>query len=154
MSGGVALLLALFVVLGSAATLRVVYGGSLLDVPSNVVSLAVSWSALTVGCAWAGLLAAGVFRVTTAGIAAVLAVPVVMVPLVERMPKVASTRSMAGLPGRLRDLAWLQWPGGVDRWMLAGARIVAHPVGAALALSLSALTCAFLLAGLRGRVRW
>ncbi|WP_405940513.1 ATP-binding cassette domain-containing protein [Streptomyces sp. NBC_00726] len=153
-SGGVALLLALFVVLGSAATLRVVYGGSLLDVPSNVVSLAVSWSALTVGCAWAGLLAAGVFRVTTAGIAAVLAVPVVMVPLVERMPKVASTRSMAGLPGRLRDLAWLQWPGGVDRWMLAGARIVAHPVGAALALSLSALTCAFLLAGLRGRVRW
>ncbi|MYQ81646.1 MULTISPECIES: ATP-binding cassette domain-containing protein [unclassified Streptomyces] len=153
-SGGVALLLALFVALASAATLRVVYGGSLLDVPSNVVSLAVSWSALTVGCAWAGLLAAGVFRVTTAGIAAVLAVPVVMVPLVERMPKMASTRSMSGLPGRLRDLAWLQWPGEADRWMLAGARIVAQPVGAALALSLSALTCAFLLTSLRGRVRW
>ncbi|MEW1891861.1 ATP-binding cassette domain-containing protein [Streptomyces sp. IBSBF 3010] len=153
-SGGVALLLALFVALASAATLRVVYGGSLLDVPSNVVSLAVSWSALTVGCAWAGLLAAGVFRVTTAGIAAVLAVPVVMVPLVERMPKMASTRSMSGLPGRLRDLAWLQWPGEADRWMLAGARIVAQPVGVALALSLSALTCAFLLTSLRGRVRW
>ncbi|OKJ03685.1 ABC transporter ATP-binding protein [Streptomyces sp. CB01249] len=153
-SGGVALLLALFVALASAATLRVVYGGSLLDVPPNVVSLAVSWSALTVGCAWAGLLAAGVFRVTTAGIAAVLAVPVVMVPLVERMPKMASTRSMSGLPGRLRDLAWLQWPGEADRWMLAGARIVAQPVGAALALSLSALTCAFLLTSLRGRVRW
>ncbi|NEC04514.1 ATP-binding cassette domain-containing protein [Streptomyces sp. SID7909] len=153
-SGGVALLLALFVALASAATLRVVYGGSLLDVPSNVVSLAVSWSALTVGCAWAGLLAAGVFRVTTAGIAAVLAVPVVMVPLVERMPKMASTRSMSGLPGRLRDLAWLQWPGEADRWMLAGAKIVAQPVGVALALSLSALTCAFLLTSLRGRVRW
>ncbi|WP_328902767.1 ATP-binding cassette domain-containing protein [Streptomyces sp. NBC_00441] len=153
-AGGVALLLALFVVLASAATLRVVYGGSLLDVPSNVVSPAVSWSALTVGCAWAGLLAAGVFRVATAGIAAVLAVPVVMVPLVERVPNVASTRSMAGLPGRLRDLAWLQWPGEADRWMLAGARIVAQPVGAALALSLSVLTCAFLLTGLRGRVRW
>ncbi|MEV5604485.1 ATP-binding cassette domain-containing protein [Streptomyces sp. NPDC052299] len=153
-SGGVALLLALLVVLGSAAALRVVYGGSMLDVPSNVVSLTVSWSALTVGCAWAGVLAAGVFRVTTAGIAAVLAVPVVLVPLVERMPKAASARSMAGLPGRLRDLAWLQWPGAADRWMLAGARIVAHPVGVALALSLSALTCAFLLASLRGRVRW
>lgn len=153
-SGGVALLLALLVVLGSAATLRVVFGGSVLDVPSNVVSLTVSWSALTVGCAWAGLLAAGVFRVTTAGIAAVLAVPVVLVPLVERMPKTASARSMAGLPGRLRDLAWLQWPGEADRWMLAGARIVAHPVGVALALSLSTLTCAFLLTSLRGRVRW
>ncbi|MFJ7629524.1 ATP-binding cassette domain-containing protein [Streptomyces sp. NPDC097595] len=153
-SGGIGLLLALLAVLGSAATLRVVYGGGLLDVPSNVVSLAVSWSALTVGCAWAGLLAAGIFRVTAAGIAAVLAVPVVMVPLVERMPKAATTRSMAGLPGRLRDLAWLQWPGEADRWILAGARIVAHPVGAALALSLSALTCAFLLTSLRGRVRW
>ncbi|MFF7341331.1 ATP-binding cassette domain-containing protein [Streptomyces sp. NPDC008163] len=153
-SGGVALLLASLVVLGSAATLRVVYGGSLLDVPSNVVSLAVSWSALTIGCAWAGLLAAGIFRVTSAGLAAVLAVPVLMVPLVERMPKAASTRSMAGLPSRLRDLAWLQWPGAADRWILAGVRIVAHPVGAALTLSLSVLTCAFLLTSLRGRVRW
>ncbi|TRV80050.1 ABC transporter ATP-binding protein [Streptomyces sp. 130] len=153
-SGAVALLLASLVVLGSAAALRVVYGGSLLDIPSNAVSSAVSWSALTVGCAWAGLLAAGIFRVAAAGIAAVLAVPVVMVPLVERTPKAATTRSMAGLPGRLRDLAWLQWPGEADRWMLAAARIVAHPVGAALALSLTALTCAFLLTGLRGRVRW
>ncbi|MFC8533498.1 ATP-binding cassette domain-containing protein [Streptomyces sp. NPDC057249] len=153
-SGAVALLLALLVVLSSAAALRVVYGGSLLSVPSGVVSLAVSWFALTVGCAWAGLLAAGIFRVTAAGIAAVLAVPVVMVPLVERMPKATATRSMAGLPGRLRDLAWLRWPGEVDRWMVAGARIVAHPVGAALVLSLSALTCAFLLTSLRGRVRW
>ncbi|MGQ4484158.1 ATP-binding cassette domain-containing protein [Streptomyces sp. SAS_281] len=153
-SGAVAFLLALLVALGSAATLRVVYGGSLLTIPSNVVSLAVSWSALTVGCAWAGLLAAGIFRVTAAGIAAVLAVPVVMVPLVERMPKATTVRSMAGLPGRLRDLAWLQWPGEVDRWMLAGARIVAHPVGAALVLALSTLTCAFLLTSLRGRVRW
>ncbi|MEU2023281.1 ATP-binding cassette domain-containing protein [Streptomyces sp. NPDC016469] len=152
--GAIALLLASLVVLGSVATLRVVYGGSLLSIPSNVVSLVVSWSALTVGCAWAGLLAAGIFRVTAAGIAAVLAVPVVMVPLVERMPKAASTRSMAGLPGRLRDLAWLQWPEEVDRWMVAGVRILAHPVGTALALSLSALACAFLLTSLRGRVRW
>ncbi|OKJ72139.1 ATP-binding cassette domain-containing protein [Streptomyces sp. CB02460] len=153
-SGAVALVLALLVVLGSAATLRVVYGGSLLGVPSNVVSPAVSWSALTVGCAWAGLLAAGIFRVTAAGIAAVLAVPVVMVPLVEHLPKAAATRSMAGLPSRLRDLAWLRWPAEADRWILAGVRIVAHPVGAAMALSLSVLTCAFLLTSLRGRVRW
>ncbi|WP_405900266.1 ATP-binding cassette domain-containing protein [Streptomyces sp. NBC_00727] len=153
-SGGVALLLAMLVVLASAETLRIVYGGNWLHLPSNAVSLAVSWSGLTVGCAWAGLLAAGVFRVTTAGIAAVLAVPVVMVPLVERLPKASTARSMAGLPGRLRELAWLQWPGEVDRWLLAAVRIVAQPVGAALALSLSALICAFLFTSLRGRVRW
>lgn len=153
-SGGVALLLALVVVLTSAESLRVVYGGDLLRVPANAVSLAVSWSGLTVGCAWAGLLAAGIFRVTAAGIAAVLAVPVLVVPLVERMPKGSTVRSVTGLPGRLRELAWLQWPQEADRWLLAVVRLVAHPVGAALALSLSVLICAYLFTGLRGRVRW
>ncbi|TXS06704.1 ABC transporter ATP-binding protein [Streptomyces sp. col6] len=153
-SAGVALLLAVLVVLASAETLRIVYGGGSLHVPANAASLAVSWFGLTVGCAWAGLLAAGVFRVTAAGIAAVLAVPVVMVPLVERMPKASTARSMAGLPGRLRELAWFQWPGAVDRWLLAAMRVVAHPVGAALSLSLAALVCAFLFTSLRGRVRW
>ncbi|NED13680.1 ATP-binding cassette domain-containing protein [Streptomyces sp. SID9124] len=153
-SGGVAFLLALLVLPASAETLRIVYGGDWLHLPSNAMSLAVSWSGLAVGCAWAGLLAAGVFRVTAAGIAAVLAVPVVMVPLVERLPKASTARSMAGLPGRLRELAWLQWPGEADRWLLAAVRIVAQPVGAALALSLAALICAFLFTSLRGRVRW
>lgn len=153
-SAGVALLLALVVVLASAEALRVVYGGDLVRIPSNVSSLAVSWSGLTVGCAWAGLLAAGVFRVTAAGVAAVLAVPVLMVPLVERMPKAPTARSMSGLPGRLRELAWLQWPQEADRWLAAGVRVVAHPVGAALTVSLSVLICAYLFTSLRGRVRW
>ncbi|WUS99648.1 ABC transporter ATP-binding protein [Streptomyces sp. NBC_00708] len=153
-SAGVALLLAVLVVLASAETLRIAYGGGSLHVPENAASLTVSWFGLTVGCAWAGLLAAGIFRVTAAGIAAVLAVPVVMVPLVERMPKASTARSMAGLPGRLRELAWFQWPGAVDRWLLAAVRVVAHPVGAALSLSLAALVCAFLFTSLRGRVRW
>lgn len=153
-SAGVALLLALLAVLVSAESLRLVYGGDLVRIPSNAVPLAASWSGLTVGCAWAGLLAAGVFRVTAAGVAAVLAVPVLMVPLVERMPKVPTVRSVTGLPGRLRELAWLQWPQEVDRWLLVVVRVVAHPVGAALALSLSVLICAYLFTSLRGRVRW
>ncbi|MEW1687279.1 ATP-binding cassette domain-containing protein [Streptomyces sp. NPDC091265] len=153
-SAGVALLLALLVVLASAASLRLFYGADLTRIPPNVFSLAVSWSGLTVGCAWAGLLAAGVFRVTAAGVAAVLAVPVLMVPLVQRMPKAPTARSMTGLPGRLRDLAWLQWPHETDRWVLAAMRVVAHPVGTALTLSLSVLICAYLFTSLRGRVRW
>lgn len=153
-SAGVALLLALLVVLASAESLRLVYGGDLVRVPSNAVSLAVSWAGLTVGCAWAGLLAAGIFRVTAAGVAAVLAVPVLMVPLIQAMPKAPTARSVSGLPGRLRELAWLQWPHEADRWVLALARAVAHPVGTALTLSLSVLVCAYLFTSLRGRVRW
>lgn len=153
-SAGVALLLALLVVLASAESLRLVYGGDLVRAPSNAVTLAVSWSGLTVGCAWAGLLAAGIFRVTAAGVAAVLAVPVLMVPLIQAMPKVPTARSMSGLPGRLRELAWLQWPREADRWVLALVRVVAHPVGTALTLSLSVLVCTYLFTSLRGRVRW
>lgn len=153
-SAAVALLLALLAVLASAASLRLVYGGDLIRIPPNVMSLAVSWSGLTVGCAWAGLLAAGVFRVTAAGVAAVLAVPVLMVPLVQRMPKAQTARSVTGLPGRLRDLAWLQWPHEADRWVLGAMQVVAHPVGAALTVSLSVLICAYLFTSLRGRVRW
>lgn len=113
-----------------------------------------SWSGLTVGCAWAGLLAAGIFRVTAAGVAAVLAVPVLMVPLIQAVPKVPTARSVIGLPGRLRELTWLMWPSEADRWLLAAARVVAHPVGTALTLSLSVLVCAYLFMSLRGRVRW
>lgn len=153
-SAGVALSLALLVVLASAESLRLVYGGDLLRVPPNAVTLGVSWSGLTVGCAWAGLLAAGIFRVTAAGVAAVLAVPVLMVPLIQAMPRVPTARSMSGLPGRLRGLAWLQWPHEADRWVLALVRVVAHPVGTALTLSLSVLVCAYLFTSLRGRVRW
>ncbi|MFF3176410.1 ATP-binding cassette domain-containing protein [Streptomyces sp. NPDC057900] len=153
-SAGVAMLLALLVVLASAASLRLLYGGDLVRIPPNMTSLAVSWSGLTVGCAWAGLLAAGIFRVTAAGVAAVLAVPVLMVPLVQRMPKAPTARSMTGLPGRLRELAWPYWPHETDRWVLAAMRVVAHPVGTALALSLSVLICAYLFTSVRGRVRW
>ncbi|MFI6966015.1 ATP-binding cassette domain-containing protein [Streptomyces sp. NPDC050255] len=153
-SAGLALSLGLLVVLVSAESLRLVYGGDLVQVPTNVMSLAVSWSGLTVGCAWAGLLAAGIFRVTAAGVAAVLAVPVLMVPLIEAVPKAPTARSMSGLPGRLRELTWLQWPHEADRWVLALVKVVAHPVGTALTLSLSVLVCAYLFTSLRGRVRW
>nr|WSW66380.1 ABC transporter ATP-binding protein [Streptomyces sp. NBC_00995] len=153
-SAGVALTLALLVVLVSGASLRLVYGEDLVRVPSNAISLAVSWSGLTVGCAWAGLLGAGIFRVTAAGVAAVLAVPVLMVPLIEALPKAPSPRSVSGFPGRLRELAWLRWPDGVDRWVLGLVKVVAHPVGTALTLSLSVLVCAYLFTSLRGRVRW
>ncbi|MEV8052617.1 ABC transporter ATP-binding protein [Streptomyces bacillaris] len=153
-TAGFALLLAALAVVCGAQCLRLFYGPELITVPANAVALGASWAGLTVGCAWAGLLAAGVFRVTGAGIAAVLAVPVLVVPLVQKVFAAPSTRSVTGLPGRLRELAWWQLPQEADRWVLAVARMVAQPVGAALALSLSALVCAYMFTSLRGKVRW
>ncbi|MCX4965302.1 ATP-binding cassette domain-containing protein [Streptomyces sp. NBC_00654] len=153
-TAGTALLLALLVVLCDAQAIRLVYGEELIKVPANLAPLAASWAGLTVGCAWAGLLAAGIFRVAGAGVAAVLAVPVLIVPLVRKVLEGPAARSAAGLPGRLRELAWWQLPHEADRWVLAVVRVVAQPVGTALALSLSALICAYLFTSLRGRARW
>ncbi|MFF1265408.1 ATP-binding cassette domain-containing protein [Streptomyces anulatus] len=149
-----ALLLAGLTVVCGAQSLRLVYGPDLIEIPSNAFALGASWAGLTVGCAWAGLLAAGVFRVAGAGIAAVLAVPVLVVPLVQKFFAAPSARSVAGLPGRLRELVGWHLPQQADHWVLAVARVVAQPVGTALALSLSALICAYLLTSLRGKARW
>ncbi|MFB6981279.1 ABC transporter ATP-binding protein [Streptomyces scopuliridis] len=149
-----ALALASLTVAADAGALRLVYGADAVPVPGNWFALSAGWAGLTVGCAWAGLLGAGVFRVTAAGVTAVVAVPTLVVPLVQRALDGPSTRSVAGLPGRLRELAWLDWPRQADHWLMATVRLVAQPVAAALALSLSALLCAYLLTGLRRRARW
>ncbi|WP_406384458.1 ATP-binding cassette domain-containing protein [Streptomyces sp. NBC_01618] len=153
-SAGVALVLAVIVVLASAEAIHLVYGDDLIKVPPNSAFLGAGWAGLTVGCAWAGLLAAGVFRVATAGVAAVLAVPVLVVPFVQHVLAGSASRPVAGLPGRLRELVWPRWPYETDRWVAAVVRVVAHPVGTALSLSLSALICAYLFTSLRSRVRW
>ncbi|WP_069169153.1 ABC transporter ATP-binding protein [Streptomyces griseus] len=153
-SAGVALLLATLSLLADAQALRLFYGADLVQVPADAGRLAASWAGLSVGCAWAGLLAAGVFRLTAAGIAAVLAVPVLVVPVVQKLLAEPSARSIAGLPGRLREFSWLQWPYQADRWAMAAVRVVTQPVGLALSLSLSALICAYAFTSLRGRARW
>ncbi|MFD5893242.1 ATP-binding cassette domain-containing protein [Streptomyces sp. NPDC060366] len=149
-----ALLLAALTVAADGQAMRLVYGAGTDVVPPDWPARVVSWAGLTVGCAWAGLLGAGIFRVTGAGVAAVLAVPVVVVPLVQKGLAVPSARSIVGLPSRLRELAWPHWPEAVDRWLVATGRVLAQPVGTALALSLSALLCAYLFTSLRRRARW
>ncbi|MGW1490653.1 ATP-binding cassette domain-containing protein [Streptomyces sp. NPDC002402] len=149
-----ALLIALLVAVADFQTLRLAYGSDAVPVPQNWPALMASWSALAVGCAWAGLLGAGVFRVTAAGVAAVLAVPVLIAPLVQKALIAPSVRSIAGLPGRLRELTWVWLPQQADDWLMAGVHLLAQPVGAALMLSLSALICAYLFTGLRRSARW
>ncbi|WP_371644643.1 ATP-binding cassette domain-containing protein [Streptomyces mirabilis] len=148
-----ALALAVLTVGCDLEMLYLVYGRDLAGVPADWLSLSASWIGLTVGCAWAGVLAAGIFRSTTAGLAAVLAVPVVVVPLVQKTLAGPSVRKAAGFSERLRELLLMQWPFGGARYIAAGARLVAQPVGSALMLSLTALLCAYLLTTLRSRVR-
>ncbi|WP_392962038.1 ATP-binding cassette domain-containing protein [Streptomyces sp. LN245] len=148
-----ALMLAFLTVGCDLEMLYLVYGRELTGVPSDWLSLSASWFGLVMGCAWAGVLAAGIFRSTAAGLAAVLAVPVVVVPLVQKVLRGPSVRSAAGFPERLRDLVLVQWPFGGERYLAAGVRVLAQPVGGAMLLSLTALLCAYLLTTLRSRAR-
>ncbi|MET9495145.1 ABC transporter ATP-binding protein [Streptomyces sp. NPDC006552] len=152
-SAATAVLMAVLVVGCGAALLHLVYGPEVTRVPADWASLAASWFTLVVACACAGVLASGVFRSTAAGLAAVVAVPIVIVPFVQEALAGPSVRTAAGLPSRLRDLALLHWPFGAERFIAAGARLIAQPVGGAMTLSITALLCAYLLTGLRPRAR-
>ncbi|MFE6822944.1 ATP-binding cassette domain-containing protein [Streptomyces sp. NPDC057690] len=148
-----ALMLAFLTVGCDAEALYLVYGREVAQVPGDWLSLSASWIGLVVGCAWTGVLAAGVFRSTTAGMAAVLAMPVVVLPVVQKAVESASVRTAAGFSMRLRELLLVQWPFGGERYLAAAARVIAQPVGGAMTLSLTALLCAYLLTTLRNRAR-
>ncbi|BFO15941.1 hypothetical protein SHKM778_23290 [Streptomyces sp. KM77-8] len=148
-----ALVLAVLTVGCDAELLYLVYGRELVEVPADWLPLSAGWLGLVTGCACAGVLAAGVFRSTTAGLAVVVAVPLLVVPLVRKAMDGTSVRSPAPLSSRLRDGLPLRWPFGGEQQLDAVLRVIAQPVGGALTLSLAALLCAYLFAGLRSRVR-
>ncbi|MDQ0993487.1 ATP-binding cassette domain-containing protein [Streptomyces sp. V3I7] len=152
-SGATALLLAALTTGCDAGLLYVLYGRDVARVPADWLALSVSWTGLVIGCAWAGVLASGVFRSITGGLAAVLAVPVVVLPLVQKALQGATVRTAVGIPVRMREIFLLQWPFGGERYLVAVARGLAQPVGGALGLSLTALLCAYALTTLRSRVR-
>ncbi|PPS90102.1 ABC transporter ATP-binding protein [Streptomyces sp. MH60] len=151
-SAATALLLAALTVGCDAELLRLFYGPELAEVPADWPALSAGWLGLVVGCAWSGVLAAGVFRSTTAGLAAVVAVPVVVVPLVQKVWTGPSVRTAAGFPMRVREVLLTQWPFGGERYVAEILRLIAQPVSGAMTLSLTALLCAYLLTTLRSRV--
>ncbi|MFD6886390.1 ATP-binding cassette domain-containing protein [Streptomyces sp. NPDC059957] len=152
-SAAMALLLGALAVTADAAALTLVFGSGPLRTPAEWISPGASWAGLLIGCAWSGVLASGVFRSASAGLAAVLAVPVMVVPLVRKALDGPSAYPVTGLAERLRGLAWAQWPPEADRVVLGAIRVMAQPVGTALVLSLMVLLCAYGFTGLRGRVR-
>lgn len=117
------------------------------------VAQSVAVLSVCVGCAWAGLLAAGVFRSSILGAAAVVAVPLLVAPAVRTLLSGPGARSLEGLPERLRTWLLVPWPSAVDHWITVGMRLASQPVGRALTLSLTVLLCAYALTSLRGRPR-
>ncbi|MFE0804782.1 ATP-binding cassette domain-containing protein [Streptomyces sp. NPDC058812] len=152
-SAATALVLAALTVGCDAEVLHLFYGQEVARVPADWPALTAGWLGLVVGCAWSGVLAAGVFRSTTAGLAAVVAVPVLVVPLVQRVWAGPSVRTAAGFPMRVREVLLTQWPFGGERYLAEVLRMIVQPVGSALTLSLTALLCAYLLMTLRSRAR-
>ncbi len=149
-----ALVLGVLVVGVDLQVLWLFYGSDSIPVPDNWPVLCASWTGLMIGCAWAGVLGAGVFRAAAAGVAAVLAVPIAFVPLLQLLLTGPSVRSAAGIPARLRGFAGLQWSPAVDRWLAGALRVVGQPAGVALSLVLTGLLCAYVFTGLRRRARW
>jgi hypothetical protein len=152
-SAATGLLLALFTVGCDLEVLYLLHGPELTSVPGAWLPLGASWLGLVVGCAWAGVLAAGVFRSTSAGLAAVVAVPLLVVPLVQKALQGPAVRQAIGFPMRLRELVLTQWPFGGDRYVEAAAQVIVQPEGGALLLSLTALLGAYLFTTVRSGVR-
>lgn len=134
-------------------TVGYAFGAQVLPNVTDWPLLLVGWAALLIGSAWAGLLAAGVFRSTAMGLAAVLAVPVVVLPLVQGAMSDPAARSMVGFPSRIRTAAVVQWPSGIGQLADFAWRLAAQPVVGAMTLSLAALLCAYALTVLRSKVR-
>ncbi|MDT0305634.1 ATP-binding cassette domain-containing protein [Streptomyces sp. DSM 44917] len=108
---------------------------------------------LSAGCAWAGLLAAGLFRSALAGLAAVALLPLAVAPALRAVLAGPAGRSLDGLPGRLHALTQLPFPSGVDRWLSASVRLASQPIGWALLLSLTVMAGAYALVSLRNGPR-
>ncbi|MES4903070.1 MULTISPECIES: ABC transporter ATP-binding protein [unclassified Streptomyces] len=148
-----ALLLSFAVLALDGAALLLLVGGDAVPLPGDWPMLIASVCALAIGSGWAGLMAAAVFRSTALGLATLLAVPVLAVPVVQRLMADPSVRSLVGLPHRLRAEALEQPHSMADRGLALALRLASQPVGQALLLSLVVLLCAYALTGLRGRAR-
>ncbi|MBW1595524.1 ATP-binding cassette domain-containing protein [Streptomyces sp. JJ38] len=152
-SSAVALLLTLGAVLVNAAALTACYGTGFLGLPPHWAVDVGATACLAVGCAWAGVLAAAVFRSTILGTAAVVAVPLALAPVVRRLLVDGNVDTVTALSQRLEPLILLRWPGGADSWAPTAARLLSQPVSGALAVSLAALFFAYACTTLYGRAR-
>jgi ABC-type multidrug transport system ATPase subunit len=144
---------ALAAVTVDAGLLRLLLGDEYAAPPPQWPALAVAWLALVAACAWAGVLAAGLFRSVAGGLAAVLAVPVVAAPLADRaaalLVPAAGPRGSHLVGGELVE----RWARGRGELAAEVLRLLGQPVGLAMALALAVLMGAYAITALRRAVR-
>jgi hypothetical protein len=161
-SAAFAVLLSVTVAIVNAVGVTVFFGEGALALPSrgDLSAAGDPWQldlaavfAFTAGCAWAGVLSAGIFRSGTVGTAVVVAVPLLLAPVVRGLigDGLAQGRSIEGLPGRLEAAMLVPWPPGTERGVAALLNLASQPTGFALLLSLMALLTGYLLTALTGR---
>ncbi|MEU9580118.1 ABC transporter ATP-binding protein [Streptomyces chilikensis] len=127
-----------------AGLLRLFLGDEYAAPPPRWPALAAGWLALVTACAWAGVLAAGLFRSVAGGLAAVLAVPVVAAPLAEHAAGLLLPGAGPGRPPRWGADLLNRWSPDRTGTTAEVLRVVGQPLGGAMALSLAALMCAYL----------
>lgn len=148
-STAVAVLLFVAALLADATALLVLFG-DVVDMPADGSRQLLSWAVVTVGCAWTGVLAAGLFRSASLGLAAVLTVPVAVAPGVHALAGTGAVRRLGELPLQLMRVLHIPRPGGgLHPGGVFG--VPAQPFGHALVLSLCALLGAYVLTA--GRTR-
>ncbi|MCZ4119336.1 ATP-binding cassette domain-containing protein [Streptomyces sp. H39-S7] len=151
-AGAAALLIAAAAAVLDTLVLRAFLGSGAVPLPVDRPVQAAGWAALAVGCAWAGLLAAGLFRTTALGMLAVLAVPLIVAPAVRLVVRSRAGSHLIDAAGALLSVLG-GWPGGVGSTAAGVMGKAVQPVGCAFVLSLTVLLCAHLATVLRGRGR-
>ncbi|MCT2590619.1 ATP-binding cassette domain-containing protein [Streptomyces sp. N2-109] len=140
----------------NAVVLSLLFGSDVLMLPPEapaLPALALPVLALTVGCAWAGLLAAAITRSTAAGLAGAIAVPALVTPVVRELLAGSVRRSFDGLPARLESVFLVSWRSEGEGWPAVALRLLSQPAGMAVVLSAAVLGCGYVLLLLRGRWR-
>ncbi|MDX6356890.1 MAG: hypothetical protein QOF98_3793, partial [Streptomyces sp.] len=150
-SGLVAVVLAALAVVVDLMLLRAAPGvGPVADLLAHPGALA-AWAALAVGCSWAGVLAAAVFRTTALGLAAVLAVPVLVVPAVHAALGGHAARELFDAGDALWSVVSGVSQGGGS--VSGTLRFATQPFFLAVGLALTGLVGAYAASALRGRRR-
>ncbi|WP_019547292.1 ABC transporter ATP-binding protein [Streptomyces sulphureus] len=158
-SAAVAIGLTLVVAIVNASVLSACYGLGILE-KRTPVEAGAPWyvqlpgvAALAVGCAWVGLLAAGLARRTAAGLLALAAVPLAATAAVRNVFGVDPLAALVSVPQQVERWTEGPLPAGLERWVGVLLHVAAQPLGQAVALALTALLCIYALTVLRTRAR-
>lgn len=153
-SAAFAVLLSLATLVVNVAVVRLLFGSQAVNLTADGAWQTAGWAAVVVACGWAGVVAAGAFRSTAAGIVAVLAIPLVFVPALRMLStenREASSLSDTGEGLRLASVSHL--PSVHGSWTAPAGALPVWVVIVTGALAVAVTVWVFVIALSRKRVR-